>query len=196
MATARTSSPEKAGPSSSVHQASHDAHKLRFISCSRWAKFSPSGDGFPLPEAGAAGGSDGDIDRIDDLRHERNCAYLVHSIVSTGLGSTGWLRSVLTGAAKVVSAAAGTQVSLADTHELPWDADHLYYSVREPFPSRATGTSIVFGRVTPTEPLTVVSNMPENGVIFSDGIERDFLAFNSGVTATVTVAAKRGRLVK
>lgn len=37
--------------------------------------------------------------------------------------------------------------------------------------------------------------MPENGVIFSDGIENDFLEFNSGVRAEITVADKKGILV-
>jgi hypothetical protein len=37
--------------------------------------------------------------------------------------------------------------------------------------------------------------MPENGVIFSDGIEADFLEFSSGVTATISVADKAGQLV-
>jgi hypothetical protein len=37
--------------------------------------------------------------------------------------------------------------------------------------------------------------MPEDGVIFSDGVESDFLEFNSGVEATITLGEKRGRLV-
>jgi len=37
--------------------------------------------------------------------------------------------------------------------------------------------------------------MPENGVIFSDGIETDFLQFNSGTEATITVAERHGKLV-
>jgi hypothetical protein len=37
--------------------------------------------------------------------------------------------------------------------------------------------------------------MPENGVIFSDGIEADYLEFNSGTQAVVGVADKKGRLV-
>lgn len=37
--------------------------------------------------------------------------------------------------------------------------------------------------------------MPENGVIFSDGIETDYLAFSSGTRATITVAEKKGTLV-
>jgi hypothetical protein len=37
--------------------------------------------------------------------------------------------------------------------------------------------------------------MPENGVIFSDGIESDYLQFNSGIEATITLADKIGHLV-
>jgi hypothetical protein len=36
--------------------------------------------------------------------------------------------------------------------------------------------------------------MPENGVIFSDGIESDHLEFNSGALATIGVAEKQGLL--
>ncbi|WP_283815061.1 MULTISPECIES: hypothetical protein [unclassified Bradyrhizobium] len=39
------------------------------------------------------------------------------------------------------------------------------------------------------------SLMPENGVIFSDGIEADRLDFNSGTEAQITVAEREGRLV-
>jgi hypothetical protein len=37
--------------------------------------------------------------------------------------------------------------------------------------------------------------MPENGVIFSDGIEADYLEFNSGIVATLGIAEKKGCLV-
>jgi hypothetical protein len=37
--------------------------------------------------------------------------------------------------------------------------------------------------------------MPENGVIFSDGFEQDFIEFRSGTRATVGIADKRGCLV-
>jgi hypothetical protein len=37
--------------------------------------------------------------------------------------------------------------------------------------------------------------MPDSGVIFSDGIESDFLNFNSGIEATIGIAEKRGHLV-
>ena len=41
----------------------------------------------------------------------------------------------------------------------------------------------------------IESEMCENGVIFSDGIEADFLEFNSGTRASITLAEKRGCLV-
>jgi hypothetical protein len=37
--------------------------------------------------------------------------------------------------------------------------------------------------------------MPENGVIFSDGIECDFLEFNAGMEARIDLAERRGLLV-
>jgi len=49
--------------------------------------------------------------------------------------------------------------------------------------------------VTQDQPLILTSQMPENGVIFSDGIESDYLQFNSGMEATITVADRKGHLV-
>jgi len=121
-------------------------------------------------------------------------------IVSTGLGRTGWLKSVVAGATGVAAAlgedmsgAAKRLTSASGSRE--WASDTLYYSVREPFPSKVTGTSLVFGQVPPGNPLTVTSQMPESGVIFSDGIEQDFLQFTSGITATISIAPQKGRLV-
>jgi len=54
----------------------------------------------------------------------------------------------------------------------------------------------VFGRVTPETPLILESGMAENGVIFSDGIEKDFLEFNSGTQATIGIAERKGALVE
>lgn len=116
-------------------------------------------------------------------------------IVSTGLGSTGWLKSVLAGAAGITSALSKRDLSVANKEPVSWDADYLYFSVREPFPSKVTATSLVFGKITTEAPMTLISGMPENGVIFSDGIENDFLAFNSGMKATIKVADKSGHLV-
>lgn len=109
-------------------------------------------------------------------------------IVSTGVGSTGWLQSIYAGAAGVVAACGGSWPNVPDGGRLPWDANRLMYSVREPFPSKTTGTSLVFGTVTPQQPLVITSLMADGGVVFSDGIERDYLAFNRGATLTIGIA--------
>ena len=116
-------------------------------------------------------------------------------IISTGLGSTGWLKSIVAGAAGIAGSVAQEKLPAQLKEPVGWDADFLYFSVREPFPSRTTGTQLVFGKITPQQPLTVLSKMAENGVIFSDGIEKDFLEFNSGAALTVTIADKKGLLV-
>lgn len=115
-------------------------------------------------------------------------------IVSTGLGSTGWLKSVLAGTAGV-SRYYGADQRLPGNASFAWDADYLCFAVREPYPSRSTGASLVFGKITRDRTLQVVSQMPENGVIFSDGIEADSLEFTAGLTATVGLADHRGRLL-
>ena len=117
-------------------------------------------------------------------------------IVSTGLGSTGWLRSIMAGAAGIAGHLSGHELKIRDKGSFAWDADYLYFSVREPWPSRTSSAGITFGRIDADAPLRLVSLMPENGVIFSDGIERDFIQFNSGTRATVTVADKAGHLIK
>ncbi|WP_264499641.1 hypothetical protein [Luteolibacter flavescens] len=116
-------------------------------------------------------------------------------IVSTGLGSTGWFKSLMTGAAAVAAASGQARGATPQDITFPWESDHLFFTVREPFPSNTTGTALVFGKVTPREPLTIESRMGEGGVIFSDGIEQDFLEFNSGSLATVSLAGRKGRLV-
>lgn len=130
-------------------------------------------------------------------------------IVSTGLGSTGWLKSVLAGAAGIVSRASQMQHAEAERtarvsaeiaavsagNGLAWNHPELYFTVREPFPSRTTSAELVFGRISSSLPLRITSQMPEDGVIFSDGVESDYLEFNSGVEATVGLAEKTGRLV-
>lgn len=115
-------------------------------------------------------------------------------IISTGLGSTGWFRSVLTGACGIANHA-GPDLAALREHGFPWDADHLYFCVREPFPSNTTQTKLIFGKVGHNNPLRVVSKMPDFGVIFSDGIEADYLEFNSGTEAVIDVADRQGILV-
>jgi hypothetical protein len=76
-----------------------------------------------------------------------------------------------------------------------WKSEELIFAVREPFPSKTTGTTLVFGKVSAGEPLCIESLMGENGVIFSDGMGSDFLAFNSGTEAVITLADRRGHIV-
>ena len=116
-------------------------------------------------------------------------------IISTGLGSTGWLKSVLAGAAGVVRAAGEGEPEVRVQGPFDWGARYLYFSVREPYPSKATGAGLVFGQITGSCPLRITSQMPENGVIFSDGIENDFLEFNSGMEAHIDLADHKGLLV-
>jgi NAD kinase len=118
-------------------------------------------------------------------------------IVSTGAGSTGWLRSIVTGAARVVAAINKTQPTeiAVDDCRFDWEAEALHYSVREPFVSKVSGAQMVFGRVEAQEKLEITSQMPQNGVIFSDGIEDDYLTFNSGTVANIRVAEKKVHLI-
>lgn len=153
-------------------------------------------------------------------------------IVSTGLGSTGWFKSLLAGATGVAQAlfTQGMGINLGSTTErlrnlmagatptlfeqdgrdariarlfnlenyawrFPWDANYLRFTVREPFPSTTFSATLVFGEITAQQPMQLVSRMTENGVIFSDGIENDFLDFNSGTQAKISLAEKRGYLV-
>jgi hypothetical protein len=41
----------------------------------------------------------------------------------------------------------------------------------------------------------IESEMPEGGVIFSDGVESDFLTFNAGAIATIGLADRKTQLV-
>ncbi|MDR1086551.1 MAG: sugar kinase [Deltaproteobacteria bacterium] len=129
-------------------------------------------------------------------------------IVSTGLGSTGWLASILAGARGVARLSSALWPGRQETSEdgltdqpdtessqFDWSANYLFYSVREPFPSRTTGTKMSFGRVDMGNPLSVTSLMSSPGVIFSDGLEEDFWEFSSGQKAVIQVADKKGKLV-
>ena len=101
-------------------------------------------------------------------------------IVSSGTGATGWARSIM-----------------AATHEaLPLGPQEraVAFFVREPFPSIATGTTLRAGKLTDAS-LQVTSRMNEGGVIFADGIEQDFIAFDWGQGVTIGPAARTLNLV-
>lgn len=115
-------------------------------------------------------------------------------IVSTGLGSTAWFRSVVTGSLAIAGAFSHRN---PDASYAPhaWDAPRLQFAVREPFPSKTSQVSLVTGQIPRGEALSLRSLMPETGVIFSDGIEADRLEFNAGTEARISVAERQGRLV-
>jgi hypothetical protein len=113
-------------------------------------------------------------------------------LVSTGAGSTGWLSSVFNMAAGI-GTFTGTHVTVP--RPLPWGARELRYVVREPFVSRTTRATIVAGTLKEKQSLKIESHMPANGVIFSDGVEQDFLNFNSGAIAEVALARVSAQLV-
>ncbi|TYL84441.1 sugar kinase [Bradyrhizobium rifense] len=115
-------------------------------------------------------------------------------IVATGLGSTAWFKSIVTGSLAI--AGSYGQPPLPGGYEtLPWDAAELRFAVREPFPSRHSQTSLVCGRLAVEEQLRIRSLMAENGVIFSDGVEADRLDFNAGAEVTIGIAKRHGRLI-
>ena len=74
--------------------------------------------------------------------------------------------------------------------------NQLLFAVREPFKSKRTQTGISIGSIDEHKKLIVESLMPNNGIIFSDGIEKDFLKFNSGSKATIGIAAQFATLVE
>ena len=93
------------------------------------------------------------------------------------------------GVAKLLGGRAGPAI------RLPWEDERLVYVVREPFVSRHSSAQFTAGLVAPRSALKLESLMPSGGVLFSDGMEDDFLAFNSGVVAELRAAPQRARLV-
>lgn len=113
-------------------------------------------------------------------------------IISTGLGSTGWYKSVIQEASAIAAYFGGGQIPYKP---IKWNEKKLSFVVREPFASVSTQAGIVFGTIESGAKLRVTSNMPAGGVIFSDGMEEDRLEFHSGNEAVIGVAGKTGRLV-
>jgi NAD kinase len=103
-------------------------------------------------------------------------------IVSTGTGATGWARSIARQKQRAPRLPAPTEPALV-------------FFVREPFPSRATGTSLEQGRLGVGQALTVRSEMNEAGTVFGDGIEDDHLDFAWGMRLEARIAPERLNLV-
>lgn len=83
-------------------------------------------------------------------------------IVATGTGSTGWARSIAT--------TRSTKLPLPSP-----ESGALVFFVREAWPSKSTGSSLVEGIVDEKSAVVVESEMHSGGVLFGDGIESDIV---------------------
>jgi len=114
-------------------------------------------------------------------------------IVSTGAGSTGWLSSIFNMTNNINS------YHNKNVNEcgiiFNWNDDKLVFVVREPFLSKMSQVGIGYGVITKNKKLKIESNMPTKGVIFSDGIEADFLSFSSGSIVEIGLADEKANLV-
>ena len=113
-------------------------------------------------------------------------------LIATGAGSTGWMSSVFNMASGVALSRNGESV---EGLRLDWNDRRLMWAVREPFISKTSRADLVSGLLDEGHELVVESLMPDTGVIFSDGIEHDFLPFNSGTIARIKASHQTARLV-
>lgn len=114
-------------------------------------------------------------------------------IVSTGAGSTAWLSSLFNMAIcmnKVFGQAQNLQC-----HTEPWNTRRLVFVVREPFLSKTSQISLGAGLIQEGAELVIESLMPNNGIIFSDGIIKDFIRFNTGSIVRIGIAPEKAVLV-
>lgn len=113
-------------------------------------------------------------------------------IISTQAGSTGWLSSIF-------NMSFGIQNFIKKDNSkkkyVKLKDNQLIFAVREPFASKRTQVETTAGIITERSKLIIQSFMPNNGLIFSDGIETDFLKFNSGSIATIGIAKEKVNLV-
>jgi len=112
-------------------------------------------------------------------------------IISTSAGSTGWLSSIFNMAYGV------TNMFEKDLKpkKPKLKENQLLFAVREPFKSIRTQIGITAGVIHNSNKLTIESLMPSKGIIFSDGIEKDFLNFNSGAIAEIGIADEKANLI-
>jgi NAD kinase len=115
-------------------------------------------------------------------------------LVATGAGSTGWLSSVFN-MTRGIARLLGAPLPAPSVAPRTWEDESLFWVVREPFASRSSAADLVAGSLAAGDELVVESRMPAGGVIFSDGVETDFLEFNGGAIARIGLADHRARLV-
>jgi NAD kinase len=115
-------------------------------------------------------------------------------IVSTPAGTTGWLSSIFNMTERIFLNNQDKK-ELSVSKKLNWEERRMIFIVREPFISKWSSANIVIGEIDDSSCLLVESQMPEEGVIFSDGIEKDYISFNSGCIAKVQLAEKTTKLL-
>ncbi len=114
-------------------------------------------------------------------------------LVSTGAGATGWISSVFN-MTNNINNYFYNQKNNFDS-KLNWEDDKLLFVVREPFLSKMSQIDLGYGTITREKTLKIESKMPTKGVIFSDGIEADFLNFNAGSSVEIGIAKEKAHLV-
>ncbi len=103
-------------------------------------------------------------------------------IIATGTGATGWAASL--------HHERHSQLALPSPEE-----QRLAFFVREPWPSRATATTLVEGELAGDIALEITSELPDDGVLFGDGIEADRLHLDWGQHVQIGIADRQLRLV-
>ncbi len=103
-------------------------------------------------------------------------------IIISGTGATGWGKSV--------ARAYKTEIKMPTSSE-----NKLVFFVREAFPSKATGVSLVEGTLQANQHLTVISKMDQDGVLFGDGIETDYISFPWGQQVIFSIAEQKLNLL-
>jgi hypothetical protein len=103
-------------------------------------------------------------------------------IIATGTGATGWAASL--------HHERHSQLILPHPEE-----NRLAFFVREPWPSPATATTLVEGELNHENALEITSELPDNGVLFGDGIETDRLHLDWGQHVHIAIADRQLRLV-
>ncbi len=114
-------------------------------------------------------------------------------IISTGAGATGWMSSMFNMANGMIRSFSNNNT--IEYNPMSREDESLLFVVREPFISKTSQADIIAGQIYFGEQLTVESLMPQNGIIFSDGIQSDYLEFNSGSIAEIGVAKEKAILV-
>jgi hypothetical protein len=103
-------------------------------------------------------------------------------VVSTGTGATGWAASIHR------SRATDLVLPTPEERRLAW-------FVREAWPGPGLDATSTEGSVDEGQLLEITSEMDQQGVVFSDGVERDALGFDRGRIARIGVAPERLHLV-